>query len=338
MVRMPTDAESSPGMTCRRSAGGGGGWRTALARCVGLLGACALWVSASPVAAFTVFACEPEWAALTRVLLPDAKLHVATHAGQDPHHIEARPALIAQLRQADLVACTGASLESGWLPTLQERSGNARARDVFFAADHTQLIDPQPGVIGTPWAGDVHAEGNPHLHVDPRRLLVVTQALAERLGRELPAQRQAIEQRRQAFELRWRGHIAEWERRAAALKGQPVVAQHTGFGYLWYWLGMQQVADLEPKPGMSPTPGHLQRLLDGLRGRPLLAVVVASYQDPRPGRWLVSQLAAAAARPGVTAPLLSLAATVPEDSQSDGLVQWMDGLINALLQAQAARR
>ena len=84
--------------------------------------------------AFTVFACEPEWAALTRVLLPTARLHVATHAGQDPHHIEARPALIAQVRNADLVACTGASLESGWLPTLQERAGNPKAREVFFAA------------------------------------------------------------------------------------------------------------------------------------------------------------------------------------------------------------
>ncbi|MDP3615451.1 MAG: zinc ABC transporter substrate-binding protein, partial [Rubrivivax sp.] len=60
----------------------------------------------APAAAFTVFACEPEWAALTRVLLPQARVHVATHAGQDPHHIEARPALIAQLRSADLAVCT----------------------------------------------------------------------------------------------------------------------------------------------------------------------------------------------------------------------------------------
>ena len=124
-----------------------------------------------PAQAFTVFACEPEWAALTRVLLPSAKVHVATHAGQDPHHIEARPSLIAQLRNSDLAVCTGASLEAGWLPMLQQRAG--RAVPLFEAADQVALIDAQPGAIGSPWAGDVHAEGNPHLHTDPRKLLEV---------------------------------------------------------------------------------------------------------------------------------------------------------------------
>ncbi|MDP3083430.1 MAG: zinc ABC transporter substrate-binding protein [Rubrivivax sp.] len=296
---------------------------------MGLVGS---WL-VTPAAAFTVFACEPEWAALTRVLMPAARVHVATHVGQDPHHIEARPALIAQLRSADLAVCTGASLESGWLPTLQERAGNARARDVFFASDHVVLIDPQPGAIGTPWAGDVHAQGNPHLHLDPRNMLVVARELSQRLGKEAPAERAAIEQRRTAFETRWRQQVAEWETRAAPLRGQLVAAQHTGFGYLWHWLGMKQAADLEPKPGMSPTPGHLQRLLEGLRAKPPLAVVITTYQDPRPGRWLTAQLAAQGA---AVVPLLALPATVPEGAGEKELVQWLDGLLRELL--QAARR
>lgn len=296
--------------------------RAALLAAVGTL-------AAARAAAFTVFACEPEWAALTRMLLPAARVHVATHAGQDPHHIEARPALIAQLRSADLVVCTGASLEAGWLPTLQERAGNARARDVFFASDHVELIDPQPGASGTPWAGDVHAEGNPHLHVDPRKLLEVAVALGERLGRDVPAERAGIEQRRAVFETRWRHKVAEWERLAAPLRGRQVAAQHTGFGYLWLWLGMQQVADLEPRPGMSPTPGHLQRLLEGLRAAPPLAVVVSSYQDPRAGRWLTAQLQAA----GAPVPLVVLPATVADDGAEKELTLWMDGLVRELLQA-----
>ncbi len=317
MVRTPTER-------------GRAGRMPRLAACLmACLGACLGAGFAAPAAAFTVFACEPEWAALTRVLLPSARLHVATHAGQDPHHIEARPALIAQLRSAHLAVCTGAALESGWLPTLQERAGNARTRDVFFAADHVRLIDPQPGAIGTPWAGDVHAEGNPHLHADPRNLLEVARALSERLGQELPAERAAIEQRRSAFEGRWRTQIAEWERRAAPLRGQAVAAQHTTFGYLWHWLGMKQVADLEPKPGMAPTPGHLQRLLQGLRAAPPLAVVIAGYQDPRPGRWLTGQL-------GAAVPLVVLPATVADDAAEKELLQWLDGLQRELL--QVARR
>jgi zinc/manganese transport system substrate-binding protein len=311
MVRMPSER--------------GYGLRRAALACAALLGSCL----AGPTWAFTVFACEPEWAALARVLLPAARVHVATHAGQDPHHIEARPALIAQLRSADLVVCTGASLESGWLPTLQERSGNPRARDVFFAADHVELIDPQPGAIGTPWAGDVHADGNPHLHLDPRRLLQVSRALGDRLIKELPAERAAIELRGRAFEAAWRQHLADWERRAAPLRGRRIAAQHTTFGYLWHWLGLQQVADLEPRPGMSPTPGHLQRLLEGLRASTPAAVVIASYQDPRPGRWLTGQLPTAA---GTRVPLLTLPATVPETAGEKELVLWMEGLVRELLQ------
>jgi zinc/manganese transport system substrate-binding protein len=301
------------------------GWKRLLTS----LGALLCAALASPAAAFTVFACEPEWAALTRILLPNARIHVATHAGQDPHHIEARPALIAQLRSAQLAVCTGASLESGWLPTLQERAANARIRDVFLAADHARLIDPQPGAIGTPWAGDVHAEGNPHLHVDPRNLLGVARALGERLGQELPAERVAIEQRRQAFDARWRARIAAWEQQAAPLRGQSIAAQHSTFGYLWDWLGLKPVADLEPRPGMAPTPGHLQRLLHGLRAAPPLAVVISSYQDPRPGRWLTAQL-------GSAVPLLVLPATVTEDAAEPELQQWFDGLVRELL--RVARR
>lgn len=302
-------------------------------RLAGRLAALALLASGALQAqGFTVFACEPEWAALTRVLEPAARLHVATHAGQDPHHIEARPALIAQVRGADLLVCTGASLEAGWLPMLQDRAGNPRARDVFFAADHVELIDPQPGAIGSPWAGDVHAEGNPHLHTDPERLLEVARALAVRLGRERPGEAAAINARLAAFEARWTAQTHAWRARAAPLKGRAVAAQHTSFGYLWRWLGMTQVADLEPRPGMSPTPGHLQRLLEGLRAAPPMAIVASSYQDPRPARWLGDQLAR---QRGTPVPVLVLPATVPEDAGAEGLVQWMDDLLAPLLQAAA---
>lgn len=282
------------------------------------------WASAASAQAFSVFACEPEWAALTRVLVPNAKVYVATHVGQDPHHIEARPALIARMRQADLVVCTGAGLESGWLPVLQQRAGNAKVNDVFYASDHVVMIDPQPAAIGTPWAGDVHAEGNPHVHLDPRNLLLVSQALAERLQSELPAQKAAIGQRLRAFEGLWQENIDRWRQSAAPLRGQQVAAQHATFGYLWDWLGIKMVADLEPKPGMAPTPGHLQRLLAGFRLKPPMAVVVASYQDPRPGRWLTGQL-------GTQVPLFIMPSTVPELADAQALTDWMDGLIRSLL-------
>ncbi|MDI9336334.1 MAG: zinc ABC transporter substrate-binding protein [Gammaproteobacteria bacterium] len=299
-------------------------------RAFGIVGVISLSAFVSSARAITVFACEPEWAALTRILLPEARIHVATHAGQDPHHIEARPALIAQMRSADLAVCTGAGLEVGWLATLIQRSGNARVKEVFYAADYVTLIGSQPNAIATPWTGDIHAEGNPHLHMDPRNLLRVASALSKRLGEQLPSDKAAIATRQAMFEARWRILIERWKERALPLAKQQVVAQHTALSYLWNWLDMQQIADLEPKPGLAPTPVHLQGLLETLRHKPLLAVLISSYQDARPARWLIKQLTTTGSMP---IPLLVLPATVAVDADEKGLVQWFDGILNELLEA-----
>lgn len=86
-----------------------------------LLAICAaMGLAATPsFAAVQVFACEPEWALLAKELGgEDVSVFTATTALQDPHHIQARPSLIAQIRSADLVVCTGAELEIGRLPLL----------------------------------------------------------------------------------------------------------------------------------------------------------------------------------------------------------------------------
>lgn len=286
-----------------------------------------LCVLATSTQALTVFACEPEWAALVRELAPHAKVHSATHALQDPHHVEARPSLIAALRRANLAVCTGAELEAGWLPMLQQRAGNPRVHDradgMFFASDHVALIDPQPEGAG-PFAGDVHAAGNPHIHLDPHRIRDVAEALTRQLQALEPAHHARYAQRWAAFDADWQARIVQWERRAAPLRGMKVAAQHGTFAYFWRWLHIEQVADLEPLPGMPPTPGHLQRLLATLRTAPPQAVVATTYQDGRSARWLASQL-------GSGTPALSLPATVTDGAPAASLPALFDHLIGQLL-------
>jgi zinc/manganese transport system substrate-binding protein len=290
----------------------------------GLLAAAGTTVLAAPAHALAVFTCEPEWAALVRQLAPDAEVRSATHARQDPHHIEARPSLIAALRRADLAVCTGASLESGWLPMLQQRSGNPKVQEgapgMVYAADFASLIDPRPP--GSPFEGDVHSEGNPHVHLDPRRILEVAEAVRDAIAQAEPARKDQVHQRHAAWERDWRARIAQWERKAAPLRGMRVAAQHTGYGYLWRWLGIEQVADLEPRPGMPPTPGHLQRVLELTRAAPPRAVVVSSYQDARAAQWLGQQLGA---------PVLQLPATVLDQPPAADLPALFDHLIDRLL-------
>lgn len=309
-------------------------WASALALALGFGTAGGdAWAQAAPPSAplarpVTVFACGPEWAALTRVLMPAATLHVATHARQDPHHIEARPALIAQLRRADAAICTGAGLEDGWLPTLQQRAANPRVRDgepgMFLAASAVALIDARPGSAGNPFAGDVHEQGNPHLHADPRKVLDVARAWGRRLQQLFPHQAPDIARRLQAFESDWQGRIEAWSQRAEPLRGMELIAQHASFAYLWAWLGVRQTADLEPRPGLAPTPGHLQGLLARWRARPGAVIVVGQHQDPRAARWLSRQLDA-------KVPVLQWPATVDDPEAVDALGRWFDRLIDELL-------
>jgi zinc/manganese transport system substrate-binding protein len=278
--------------------------------------------------AFSVFVCEPEWGALVKALHPAAQIFSATTYLQDPHHIEARPSLIARLRGADLAVCTGASLEVGWLPMLQERSGNAKVQDgqpgMFYTAQFVKLIGQYEGVI-TPFSGDVHSEGNPHFHTDPRRLLQVAAALRDRLIQLNPGQASSITAQHAQFSKALSDRISGWEAKAARLKGKSVLTQHATFGYLWEWLGIKSVGDLEPKPGMPPTPGHLERLRAQMSQSAAQAIIIAQHHDRRPAEWLTRQ------PEGRALPLIVLSATVSEMSPT-GIFDWLDGLVMTLQQ------
>jgi len=240
-------------------------------------------------AALRVFACEPEWGALAQELGGNlVDVAVATSALQDPHQIQAKPSLIARARNADLVVCTGAELEIGWLPVLLQQSGNARVQPGqpgnFAAADYVRKLDVPSQLDRS--QGDVHAAGNPHIQTDPRNIAQVATALGTRLQQVDPAHASQYAKAQADFAQRWQQAIARWTAQAAPLKGAPVVSQHKAFVYLYDWLGLKEVAVLEPKPGVEPTASHLQEVLSALKGTPARMVLYSAYQDPRPSEWL----------------------------------------------------
>jgi len=131
-----------------------------------------------------VFACEPEWAALAREIGHElVKTYSATHALQDPHYIQARPGLIAKVRRADLVICSGAELEIGWLPVLLIKANNPRVHPggigFLEASAHVPRLDVPANVDRG--RGDVHPRGNPHIQTNPHNISRVASVLTERL-------------------------------------------------------------------------------------------------------------------------------------------------------------
>jgi zinc/manganese transport system substrate-binding protein len=240
-------------------------------------------------AALRVFACEPEWGALAQELGGSlVEVSVATGALQDPHQIQAKPSLIARTRNADLVACTGAELEIGWLPILLQQSGNAKVQPGqpgnFAAADFVRKMEV-PGQLDRA-QGDVHAAGNPHIQTDPRNIALVAVALGTRLQQIDPAHASDYARAQANFSLRWQQAMSRWATEAASLKGASVVSQHKAFVYLYDWLGLKEIAVLEPKPGIEPTASHLQTVMSTLKESPARMVLYAAYQDPRPSDWL----------------------------------------------------
>ena len=252
-----------------------------------------LFAAASPaLAALNIFACEPEWGALVRELGGDrVSVYTATTALQDVHHIEARPSLIARARSADLVVCTGAELEIGWLPLVQSQSGNPRIRagqpGYLEASDFAALIE-KPARLDRS-LGDVHAAGNPHIHLDPRNVAEVAAGLGERMAELDKANAGYFQQRTRSFLDRWREATARWEKQAVPLKGLAVVVHHKDLSYLIAWLGMREVGSLEPKPGLPPSTASLSELLARLKRTPARAVLRAAYNDPRPSEWLAQR-------------------------------------------------
>lgn len=240
-------------------------------------------------AALRVFACEPEWGALAQELggsLVDVS--VATSALQDPHQIQAKPSLIARARNADLVVCTGSELEIGWLPVLLQQSGNAKVQPGqpgnFAAADFVRKLEVPSQLDRS--QGDVHAGGNPHIQTDPRNIARVATALGARLAQVDPTHASQYAQHLTDFSQRWQQAIGRWTTQAAPLKGVAVVSQHKAFVYLYDWLGLKEVAVLEPKPGVEPTASHLQAVLASLKTAPARMTLYSAYQDPKPSEWL----------------------------------------------------
>ncbi len=278
-------------------------------------------------AVLNVLACEPEWATLTQALGGDAvRVTSATTARQDPHRIEAKPSLIARARTADLVVCTGAELEVGWLPLLQREAGNPRILPgqpgYFEAARQVRLLE-RPVSLDR-GQGDIHPDGNPHFISDPRNLPKVADALARRLAELDPAQAGQYAERNRQFQASLGAAIGRWEKQAAALRGLPVVVHHKNWSYLADWLGLKVVADLEPKPGIDPSAAYLGELLARLKAQPARLVLRAAYQSAKADEWL-------AERAGI--PAVELPYTVGGSAEARDLISLYDDTIARLLGA-----
>ena len=251
--------------------------------------ASSLLLSSQAMAKVNIFACEPEWASLAKEIGGNhVKVKSATTGLQDPHHIQARPSLLARARRADMLFCTGAELEVGWLPVLLQKTGNPKIQPgqpgYFMATSVVSLLD-KPSKLDRS-QGDIHAAGNPHIQTDPRRIAKVAQAFSSRLQQLDPAHASEYAKNYDSFKQRWNKAMQDWQQQAKALRGKPIIVQHKSWVYLENWLGLKEIATLEVKPGVPATTSHLSQVLRQAKAQHASAIIYAAYQSPRAAQWL----------------------------------------------------
>ncbi len=274
-----------------------------------------------------IFACEPEWAAIAQEIGGDkVKANSATNALQDPHYIQARPSLIAKIRAADLIVCSGAQLEIGWLPMLLRKGNNPGVMPgnpgFLEASRYVKRLDVASNADRS--QGDVHPLGNPHIQTNPHNILLVAEALAIRMAELDPDDANIYESGFENFNQRWREAISGWEKRASPLRGKRVITHHKSWVYLENWLGLEEVANLEPVSGIPPTAGHLSSLLKRFDEGGADIIIHAPFQSEKASKWLSE-------RTGI--PEIMLPLTVGGSDGAKDLFSWIDDILDRLLGA-----
>jgi len=272
-----------------------------------------------------VLATTADWGALVTELGGDkVSVYTATTAFQDVHRVDAKPSLIARTRTADLVVATGAELEIGWLPVLLQESGNAKIQPgspgYFEATSAVRLLDVPSTVDRS--MGDIHPLGNPHIQLDPHNIALVAQALAARLAQLDGKDADYYARRGADFQSRWSQAIARWEAEAAPLKGVSIVVIHTDQRYLANWLGLNQLAAIEPKPGVPPSAGYLAQLVTKLSATPPKMILRNAYNDSKAVDWLAER---------VHAPVVLLPFSVGGTPEAKDLFGLFDDTLGKLL-------
>lgn len=270
LLPLATEPDPSPPMAAGRAAVAGAGPLEVIAvwmrRLAGLLAfVAALSWPAAPVAAKVRAVATTSDVAAVLQQVGGGRVDVKTLAKgyMDPHFLEAKPSYVVSMRRADVLAYNGLQLEIGWLPLLLQGARNRKI--ALGASGHLpmsqglEILEVPEGSVSRA-QGDIHPEGNPHYTLDPRNLTRMAQTAEEALARIDLEGAETYARNRAAFVAQLREAVSGWEERLAPFRGQQIVCYHKQWEYLLHWLGIEPIDYVENKPGIPPSPRHVEEL------------------------------------------------------------------------------
>lgn len=208
----------------------------------------------------------------------------------DPHFVIPKPSLIGKLRSADLLITNGADLEIGWLPPLLNRAANSRlalSTNTLELSQKVRLMDIPNSTSRA--GGDVHADGNPHFHLDPRNIPIIAESITSFLAQKDPANAHEYRQNLAIFKKKWSANLIRWENQMGPLRGIGVIQYHPVFNYFIRAYGLKSVATIEPLAGIPPSSAHTMKLIGVINDTHPKWIMHDVYHPTKTGEFLADK-------------------------------------------------
>ncbi|MFL5603307.1 MAG: metal ABC transporter substrate-binding protein [Gemmatimonadaceae bacterium] len=260
------------------------------------LGLSAMSFVTLPVTAqLRVVATTPDLASVAREIGGDRVNVVAlAKPTEDPHFVDAKPSFIVTLNRADALIEGGAELELGWLSPLLENSRNSKiaagAPGRIVASEGMRLLEIPTSFDRS--KGDIHSLGNPHFMIDPASVKVVARNIATHFAALDSKNAATYNANLTRFNGRLDAKLAQWQSQLAPYRGAKIVTYHRDFVYFAQRFGLVVVDELEPKPGIAPSPAHLAQVIGKMKANNVKVILVQPFQNRRTAETVARQTGA----------------------------------------------
>ena len=250
---------------------------------------------------------------------------------EDPHFVPAKPSLMKAIQHADVYISTGLELDQGWLPLVLPGSRNPKiqpgAKGFVDGSEGVEVLEKPSGTVSR-GEGDVHPLGNPHYYLDPKALEVLADHLARVFSQLDPANAADYAANAKAFHERMETSLAKWEKQMEPYKGTPIVTYHKNFIYFVHRFGLTDFGNVEPKPGIPPTPRHIAEEAEAMKAAGVKVVVYGPYYKADASNELAKRAG------GVAVEVATEAGGLPG---TDDVFRKFDVLVNSMAGALAAK-
>lgn len=272
---------------------------------------------------------------------------------RDPHRLEAKPSFMSRVAKADMFIAVGLDLEVGYESAILQGSRNARvqlgAPGHVYAADGVPVLEKPTGGVSRAM-GDIHPYGNPHYWLDPYNARIMADRLADRMAKLQPESARDFQANANAFirsidehmfgsaavgkfgaDKLWAwdnqgvlgdktgGQVGGWAGQMLRYRGRPIITYHRSWVYFANRFDLRVIGELEPKPGLDPTPGHIQEVSNAGRQAGVKAILQEPYFSDRAAKFVAGRIGAQ---------VLVLPASVGQDAGAKDYVSLIDIIVS----------